>query len=167
MIGLIVGGVVLLMIAGGAIGAYFLVRGGATGFPGSSVLVNSNCTRENARKLRAGMTPEQASQILGDGRACDINEIIEASNASFDQDHQGEAAMSLIVGEKSCAAESWYRWQKAGCHVFAGFRKSKTGVNRLVFAQLLHQMPGGVFMRDELVIWYDHLQGDLDRSRAN
>jgi hypothetical protein len=160
MIGLIVGGIALVVIVGAAIGAYILLRGG--GPLGTSLGVNPKCTRDNALKLRMGMTPERASEFLGDGRACSAQEILDATNATFDADYQGMAAVPLVVGEKSCGADTWYRWQNGSCHVLAGFRKSKTGVDRLVYAQYLKQYPGGAFEHADLVIWHDHNQDNLD-----
>jgi DNA-directed RNA polymerase subunit RPC12/RpoP len=162
MIGLIVGGIALVVIVGGAIGAYFLLRGG--GPLGTSLGVNPKCTRDNARKLKAGMTPEQAAQILGDGKTCTASEIIDAVNDSFD--HRFVADGPATIGDNSCAVETWYRWQNGKSHAFAGFRKSKTGVDRLVYAQFLHQL-GGVFEWDDLVTWDKFNQVDLDRPPPN
>jgi hypothetical protein len=160
LIGLLVAGIVLLTV--GVVVAVVLLGGGGSNRGLLPALGwNPNLTDANVQKLRPGLTPEQVGDILGPGTACDAAEINRVCQVSFDAHHQGEGAFVVFLGEKACAVQSWQRWQSGGLHVFAGYHKSKTGGDRLVFAKWLHQK-GVEFWYGDQVILHDHLHGDLD-----
>jgi hypothetical protein len=162
------GGVAVLLLVAGIL-ALVVGRGGGEipviGGIIPALADNPLVTDANCDKLWPCMTVAQADAVLGPSRACDATEIIRVCKASFDAHHQLEGEAVVLVGEKACAVQTWRRWKNGGLHVFAGFHKSKTGVDRLVFLEWRHQL-GAAFGRAELIHWFDHWQEDLDRGAA-
>jgi hypothetical protein len=155
---------VALLLSGGLLLSFAVILTLIILFRGDSVLGlnfggNQKVTRANLDKLWAAMTLEQAQAILGDGKPCDAQEIQKVCDASFDAFHKGAGGLVVLSGT-TCGVESWHRWQNGRLHAFAGFRKSKSGVPRLVLLEVLYQGQGGVFGSEERIMLLQHQHAD-------
>ncbi len=66
------GGLLVLLCAGGGIGAWLLLRGS----------INPNVTKANFNLLKTGMTQAQVEQVLGSGRRASADDLVKAFNGS-------------------------------------------------------------------------------------
>jgi hypothetical protein len=107
--------------------------------------VNVKVTPDNARKLWVGMTLAEAEEILWRGQVCTPNEIADIATA----DHGPRRAL-MYAAAPPPGVDSWARWHNGGCQVFAGFRKSDSGVERLAYVQIMKLLPGDVLEHEEL-----------------
>ena len=150
-VGLIVLGIVLL--SPGSVGPNGLLGSGPGGLFGASKV-----TVENFNKLARGMTVNEAEAILGPGKVCTASEMLQASGVPIQPVPAGNAAPPA-PGDVT----SWRRWQNGGLDVFVGFRKGKSGVERLCCYNLLNNLPGGAV---ETESQDDNPLEDLDATAA-
>jgi predicted Zn finger-like uncharacterized protein len=161
---LLIGGGVALLLAVGLIvvGVVLLLPGsGSWGLPGlgpSGLFAPSRVTVENFNKLAQGMSVSQAESILGPGKVCTIGEIVQVGDAS----HEAVPALNgtpAALGDES----SWRRWQNGGLDVFVGFRKGKSGVERVCCYSFVNELPGGAVETESQA---DNPLEDLDAMAA-
>ena len=165
IVALLAGAGLGLLVLGGGVAAFFLLRGDrartwSNGFGVPAALgVNPQVNDANARKLWKGMTPAQAEAILGPGKACNFNDII-----AIEENAAPGFPRGLRFPGGSLEGETWYRWQNGGMHVFASFLPSKTGVLRLNSLMFFTAHPGGALESGTLI--GAHPFDDLDQWAA-
>jgi hypothetical protein len=117
---------------------------------------SANVTSENADKLLEGMTVAEADAILGPGKICTLDDI--GRICAVDVGPQQQRPEVARVGDES----SWRLWQNGGLSVMVGFRRGKSGVERVSTVARLTRLPSGAieFARTE------PMSNDLDAVAA-
>ena len=118
----------------------------------------SNVTVENYHKLARGMTVSEAEAVLGPGQKCTINDMFQAA----DPTNQVAPALKAIPAVQADPT-TWRRWQNGGLDIFVGFRKGKSGVERVCFFTFINRLPGGAY---ETESQEDNPLEDLDATAA-
>jgi hypothetical protein len=123
IIGAVLLGVALVVVAVGGVGAYFLFRGrgaSGSGSPGLTLLgVNPAVNQAALKALQPGMTLDQVQAILGPGRTANTNDFRDAF-AGFNDD-----AAKWSGNSTSAGVTSWYHWQIGDERIFVGFAKGR------------------------------------------
>jgi hypothetical protein len=123
IIGAVLLGVALVVVAVGGVGAFLLLRGrGSSGLasPGLTLLgVNPAVNQAALKAIQPGMTLDQVQAILGPGRNAHTSDFRDAF-AGFNDD-----AAKWSGNSTSAGVTSWYHWQNGDERIFVGFAKGR------------------------------------------